>query len=103
MRLTKDDEFAIKDGGYAIFENVVTDSIVSTEVAIEVKNLAGGKISIRDGKKDGTVLSDCELVAANEKFTSKGWTTVNCSNLKGIGGVKDFLPDGIRRFGRSNC
>ena len=90
VRLTADDEFAIKDGGYAIFENVVTDSIVSTEVAIEVKSLTGGKLSIRDGKKDGTVLSECELVAANEKFTSKGWTTVNCSNLKSIGGVKDF-------------
>ena len=90
VRLTKDDEFAIKDGGYAIFENVVTDSIVSTEVAIEVKSLTGGKLSIRDGKKDGTVLSECELVAANEKSKSKGWTTVNCSNLKSLGGVKDF-------------
>ena len=90
VRLTADDEFAIKDGGYAIFENVVTDSIKSTEVAIEVKNLTGGKLSIRDGKKDGAVLSECELVAANEKMTTKGWTTVNCSNLKSIGGVKDF-------------
>ena len=90
VRLTKDDEFAIKDGGYAIFENVVTDSIVATEVAIEVKSLTGGKLSIRDGKKDGTVLSECELVAANERSTTKGWTTVNCSNLKNIGGVKDF-------------
>lgn len=90
VRLTKDDEFAIKDGGYAIFENVVTDSIKSVEVAVEVKSLTGGKLSIRDGKKDGTVLSECELVAANEKFTTKGWTTVNCSNLKSIGGVKDF-------------
>ena len=90
VRLTKDDELAIKDGGYAIYENVVTDSIRSVEVAIEVKSLTGGKLSIRDGKKDGTVLSECELVAANEKFTSKGWTTVNCSNLKSIGGVKDF-------------
>ena len=90
VRLTADDQFAIKDGGYAIFENVVTDSIKSTEVAIEVKSLTGGKLSIRDGKKDGTVLSECELVAANEKFTTKGWTTVNCSNLKSLGGVKDF-------------
>ena len=90
VRLTEDDEFAIKDGGYAIFENVVTDSIKSVDVAIEVKSLTGGKLSIRDGKKDGTVLSECELVAANEKFTTKGWTTVNCSNLKSIGGVKDF-------------
>lgn len=90
VRLTADDEFAIKDGGYAIFENVVTDSIVSTEVAIEVKSLTGGKLSIRDGKKDGTVLSECELVAANEKSTTKGWTMVSCSNLKSIGGVKDF-------------
>ena len=90
VRLTEDDEFAIKDGGYAIFENVVTDSIKSVDVAIEVKSLTGGKLSIRDGKKDGTVLSECELVAANEKFTTKGWTTVTCSNLKSIGGIKDF-------------
>ena len=90
VRLTADDQFAIKDGGYAIFENVVTDSIRSAEVAIEVKSLTGGKLSIRDGKKDGTILSECELVAANEKFTTKGWTTVNCSNLKSLGGVKDF-------------
>ena len=90
VRLTADDEFAIKDGGYAIFENVVTDSIKSTEVAVEVKSLTGGKLSIRDGKKDGAVLSECELVAANEKMTTKGWTTVNCSNLKSLGGVKDF-------------
>ena len=55
-----------------------------------MKSLTGGKLSIRDGKKDGTVLSECELVAANEKFTTKGWTTVNCSNLKSVGGVKDF-------------
>jgi arabinan endo-1,5-alpha-L-arabinosidase len=90
VRLTDEDEFAIKDGGYAIFENVVTDSIKSTEVAIEVKSLTGGKLSIRDGKKDGTVLAECELVAANEKSTAKGWTTVNCSNLKSLGGIKDF-------------
>ena len=90
VRLTDKDEFAIKDGGYAIFENVVTDSIKSVDVAIEVKNLTGGKLSIRDGKKDGTVLSECELVAANAKSVANGWTTVNCSNLKSLGGVKDF-------------
>jgi arabinan endo-1,5-alpha-L-arabinosidase len=90
VRLTENDEFAIKDGGYAIFENVVTDSIKSTEVAVEVKDLTGGKLSIRDGKKDGTVLSECELVGANAKSNAKGWTMVTCSNLKSIGGVKDF-------------
>ena len=90
VRLTKDDELAIKDGGYAIFENVVTDSIRSQEVAVEVKSVTGGKLSIRDGKKDGTVLSECELVAANAKSAANGWTEIACSNLKGIGGVKDF-------------
>ena len=90
VRLTKDDELAIKDGGYAIFENVVTDSIRSQEVAVEVKSVTGGKLSIRDGKKDGTVLSECELVAANAKSSANGWTQIACSNLKGIGGVKDF-------------
>ena len=90
VRLTDKDEFAIKDGGYAIFENVVTDSLKSMEVAIEVKSLTGGKLSIRDGKKDGAVLSECELVAANAKSNADGWTTVNCSNFKSLGGVKDF-------------
>jgi arabinan endo-1,5-alpha-L-arabinosidase len=90
VRLTKDDELAIKDGGYAIYENVVTDSIKSQEVSVEVKSVTGGKISIRDGKKDGTVLSECELVAANAKSTANGWTQIACSDLKSVGGVKDF-------------
>ena len=90
VRLTADDEFAIKDGGYAIFENVVTDSIRSQEVSVKVKSVTGGKLSIRDGKKDGTVLSECELVAANAKSTANGWTEVSCSSLKSVGGVKDF-------------
>ena len=90
VRLTKDDELAIKDGGYAIYENVVTDSIKSQEVSVEVKSVTGGKLSIRDGKKDGTVLSECELVAANAKSVANGWTQIACSDLKSVGGVKDF-------------
>ena len=90
VRLTKDDELAMKDGGYAIFENVVTDSIRSQEVSVKVMSVTGGKLSIRDGKKDGTVLSECELVAANAKSAANGWTEVQCSSLKSVGGVKDF-------------
>jgi len=55
-----------------------------------VKSVTGGKLSIRDGKKDGTVLSECELVAANAKSAANGWTQVACSNIKSLGGVKDF-------------
>ena len=90
VRLTEDDELAIKNGGYAIFENVVTDSIKSQEVSIEVERLTGGKLSIRDGKKDGTVLSECELAAINANSLDNGWTQIFCSSLKGLGGVKDF-------------
>ena len=90
VRLTEDDELAIKNGGYAIFENVVTDSIRSLEVSIEVERLTGGKLSIRDGKKDGTVLSECELAAINANSLDNGWTQIFCSSLKGLGGVKDF-------------
>ena len=87
VRLTDNDEFAIKDGGYAIFENVVTDSIKSTEVAIEVKNLTGGKLSIRDGKKDGTVLAECDLSTA--KASANGWSEASCGTIK-VNGIKDF-------------
>ena len=88
VRLTDKDEFAIKDGGYAIFENIVTDSIKSETVSIQVKNAASGKLSIRDGKKDGTVLSECDL--STVKSAANGWSEVSCSNLKSKSGIKDF-------------
>ena len=88
VRLTDKDEFAIKDGGYAIFENIVTDSIKSNTVALQVKNATSGKLSIRDGKKNGDVLSDCDLSTA--KSAANGWFEVSCSDFKGKGGVKDF-------------
>ena len=88
VRLTDKDELAIKDGGYAIFENIVTDSIKSETVSIQVKNAASGKLSIRDGKKDGTVLSECDLSTA--KSAANGWSEASCSNLKSKSGVKDF-------------
>ena len=89
VRLTDKDEFAIKDGGYAIFENVVTDSIKSETVSVQVKNATSGKLSIRDGKKDGTVLSECDLSTA--KSAANGWSEVSCSNLKSKNGIKDFF------------
>ena len=89
VRLTDKDEFAIKDGGYAIFENVVTDSIKSETVSVQVKNATSGKLSIRDGKKDGTVLSECDLSTA--KSAANGWSEVSCSNLKSKSGIKDFF------------
>ena len=88
VRLTDKDELAIKDGGYAIFENVVTDSIKSTTVSIQVKNASAGTLSIRNGKKDGDVLSSCDLSTA--KTASDGWSEVSCSEFKGKGGIKDF-------------
>ena len=69
---------------------MVTDSIKSQEVSIEVKSVTGGKLSIRDGKKDGTVLSECELAAINANSLDNGWTQIFCSSLKGLSGVKDY-------------
>ncbi len=88
VRLTDKDEFAIKDGGYAIFENVVTDSIKSDEVSIQVKNAAAGKLAIRDGAKNGTVLAECDLSTA--KAAANGWSEANCGTLKSKTGIKDF-------------
>ena len=88
VRLTDKDEFAIKDGGYAIFENVVADSIKSDEVSVQVKNATAGKLSIRDGAKNGTVLAECDLSTA--KATANGWSEASCGTLKSKTGVKDF-------------
>ena len=89
VRLTDKDELAIKEGGYAIFENIVMDSIKSETVSIQIKNATSGKLSIRDGKKDGTVLAECDLSTA--KSAANGWSEVSCSNLKSKSGIKDFF------------
>ena len=91
VRLTKDDEFAIKDGGYAIFENVVTDSIKNlklAEIVLQVKNATTGKIVIRDGKKDGTALFTCDLSKAS--LMGNGWNGVACPIETEIKGIKDL-------------
>lgn len=88
VRLTDKDELAIKDGGYAIFENVVADSIKSDAVSIQVKNATSGTLYIRDGKKDGTVLAECSL--ADAAAAANGWSEVSCSKLKSKSGIMDF-------------
>ena len=87
VRLTDKDEFAIKDGGYAIFENVITDSIVGTGVSVQVKNVAGGTLSLRKESKKGDVVSKCELPGAGD---ASKWTDVACTNLPKLEGVQDF-------------
>lgn len=89
VRLTKDDEFAIKDGGYAIFENVVLDSLKDIgNVFLQVKNASSGKIVIRDGKKDGTAVFTCDL--SNRSLMDGGWFAAKCSGDMGLRGIKDL-------------
>ena len=80
-------ELAIKDGGYAIFENVITDSIVGAGVSIQVKNAAGGTLSLRSESKKGDVISKCELPGNGD---ASKWTEVKCSNFPKLEGVQDF-------------
>ena len=89
VRLTADDEFAIKDGGYAIFENVVLDSLKDIgNVFLQVKNASSGKIVIRDGKKDGTAVFTCDL--SNSSLMGGGWSVAKCSGDMGLRGIKDL-------------
>ena len=89
VRLTKDDELAMKDGGYAIFENVVLDSLKDIgDVFLQVKNASSGKIVIRDGKKDGTAVFTCDL--SNSSLMGGGWSAVKCSGDMGLRGIKDL-------------
>ena len=87
MRLTDKDEFAIKDGGYAIFENVITDSIVGAGVSVQVKNAAGGTLSLRKESKKGDVVSKCEMPSVGD---AGKWVDVRCSNMPEMKGVQDF-------------
>lgn len=90
IRLDENDQLAMKDGGYAIFENVITDSISSNAVRIMVKGSAG-KLSLRKDSKSGTVVSECDL--SKGVATENGWSEVECSALGGtkmLTGVQDF-------------
>ena len=91
VRLTNDDKLAVKNGGYAIFENVVTDSIKSTEVKVELLQCSGGTLSIREGSASGTELSKCTVPSS---CASGAWTEVNCSATKKLSGIKDFYLTG---------
>lgn len=85
VRLTGNDEFAIKAGGWALFENVITDSIKGNEVSIQVKNSSGGTLTLHAGSRTSAAISTCTLPSSTSE-----WTKVECSSLSDLSGVKDF-------------
>ncbi len=88
IRLDANDQLAMKDGGYAIYENVVTDSIKSNDVRLMVKG-SSGKIALRTGSKSGTVISECDL--SKGVAAAGGWSEVTCSAMASQKGVQDFF------------
>ncbi|MCF0216903.1 MAG: family 43 glycosylhydrolase [Fibrobacteraceae bacterium] len=94
IRLTDKDEMAIKDGGYALFENVVMDSIKTEKVKVQVKN-GSGKLELRLGGKGGSVVSTCDLKDAESATRdAAGWNVVECSALTTKKGVEDIYITG---------
>lgn len=92
IRLDDKDRLAMKDGGYAIFENVIADSISSPKISVQVAGVAGGKLSLRLDGKAGKVISECDLSRASAVEAS-GFATVVCGDLNGdekLSGVQDF-------------
>ncbi len=85
VRLNDNDEFAIKAGGWALFENVITDSIKGNEVSIQVKNSSGGTLTLHAGSRTSAAISTCTLPSSTSE-----WTKVECSSLSDLSGVKDF-------------
>ena len=70
---------------------MVTDSIKSTEVKVELQQCSGGTLSIREGSASGTELSKCTVPSS---CANGAWTEVNCSATKKLSGVKDFYLTG---------
>ncbi len=87
IRLDEKDQMAIKDGGYAIYENVITDSIVGSSVHVQMKNCAGGTLSLRKDGKKGDEISKCSIPAT---CGDTKWVDVKCSDLPNLSGVQDF-------------
>ncbi len=89
VRLTDKDEFAIKEGGYAIFENAVLDSLKDvSEVFLQVKSASSGKIQLREGSKDGTAFMTCDL--SNASPADNGWSMAKCTGDMSFKGTKDL-------------
>ena len=85
IRLNEKDELCMKAGGWALYENVITDSIVSSDISVIVKNANGGKLDIRSGSKNGTILSSCDLPKSGDE-----WIEVECTTLSVLSGIQDL-------------
>lgn len=86
VRLNENDELAMKSGGWALFENVITDSLAGKKVSIQVKNSSGGTLTLHAGSNSSAAISSCSLSASN----GSEWTKIDCSDLSALSGVKDL-------------
>lgn len=93
VHLNENDELVMKDGGWALFENVIADSLVGTKVSVQVKNAFGGKLSIRTGSKNGSVTYECDLSSAksNGENAANGWSEVECTGTVPLKGLQDVF------------
>ena len=66
---------------------MITDSIVGPGVLVQVKNGAGGTLSLRKESKKGDVISKCDLPSAGD---ASKWIDVRCTNMPELKGVQDF-------------
>ena len=88
VRLTDEDKLAIKDGGYAIYENVVMDNLDDKVLLLQLRNKVAGKIDIRDGSKDGPIIASCDLSKVYDGRDDDFLTV--CEGFENKEGVKDF-------------
>lgn len=87
IRLNDKDELAMKNGGWALFENVVTDSIAGNQVRVQVKGCSGGTLTLHASTKGSKEISSCTIPSS---CGDDSWTEVECSAISGQNGVKDF-------------
>lgn len=89
IRLNDKDELAMKDGGWGLFENVITDSIPTgvAEVKVQVKNCSGGRLTLNRGSLTGAEVLSCNLPSS---CGASSWSEVTCSALPSLSGVQDW-------------
>jgi len=87
IRLNDRDELAIKDGGWALFENVITDSIISGDLSVTLKECGGGTLNLYADSRNSTPVSSCTIPSS---CGSDDWTTAECSDFTPMTGIKDF-------------
>lgn len=80
--LSKNSFLLLKNEGWALYENMVYDSIQGTKTKIQVRSCQGGVLNLRSDGPSETPFGNCTIPAS---CPADSWTTVECTATRPTG------------------